>query len=82
MAGSGRKPSSPSSPRRPISLLQATDRQCRGGLLGGGSALDLDSYVTEKTLDGLFYKLAQEEKAIRQNPVARSTDLLKQVFGR
>jgi len=53
-----------------------------GGLLGGGSALDLDSYVTEKTLDGLFYKLAQEEKAIRQNPVARSTDLLKQVFGR
>lgn len=53
-----------------------------GGLLGGGSNLDLDSYVTEKTLDGLFYKLAQEEKAIRENPVARSTDLLKQVFGK
>lgn len=53
-----------------------------GGLLGGGSSLDLDSYVTEKTLDGLFYKLALEEKAIRQNPVARSTDLLKQVFGK
>lgn len=53
-----------------------------GGLLGGGSSLDLDSYVTEKTLDGLFYKLAQEEKAIRENPVARSTDLLKQVFGK
>ena len=51
-----------------------------GGLLGGGSSLDLDSYVTEKTLDGLFYKLAQEEKAIRENPLARSTDLLKQVF--
>ena len=53
-----------------------------GGLLGGGNALDLDAYVTEKTLDGLFYKLAQEEKAIRENPVARSTDLLKQVFGK
>lgn len=53
-----------------------------GGLLGGGSSLDLDSYVTEKTLDGLFFKLAQEEKAIRENPLARSTDLLKQVFGK
>ncbi|WP_456445840.1 DUF4197 domain-containing protein [Thiolapillus sp.] len=53
-----------------------------GGLLGGGSALDLDSYVTEKTLDGLFYKLAEEEKAIRENPMARSTELLKQVFGK
>ncbi|WP_457665258.1 DUF4197 family protein [Thiolapillus sp.] len=42
----------------------------------------MDSYVTEKTLDGLFYKLAQEEKAIRENPLARSTDLLKQVFGK
>lgn len=44
-------------------------------------ALDLDGYVTGKTLDGLFLKLAAEEKAIRENPVARSTDLLKSVFG-
>ena len=51
-----------------------------GGLLGGGS-LDLDDYVTGKALDGLFLKLAAEEKAIRENPVARTTDLLKQVFG-
>ena len=50
-----------------------------GGLLGSDS-LDLDSYVTDKTLDGLFTKLAKEEAAIRQDPVARSTDLLKQVF--
>ena len=50
-----------------------------GGLLG--DSLDLDAYVTEKTLDGLFLKLAAEEKAIRTNPVARSTDLLKKVFG-
>lgn len=43
--------------------------------------VDLDSYVTNKTLDGLFLKLAEEEKLIRKDPLARSTDLLKQVFG-
>jgi len=50
-----------------------------GGFMNTGS-LDLDDYVTRKTLDGLFLKLAAEEKKIRQNPVARTTDLLKQVF--
>jgi len=43
--------------------------------------LDVDQYVTEKTLDGLFLKLAEQEKSIRNNPAARSTDLLKKVFG-
>ena len=43
-------------------------------------SLDIDAFVTQKTLDGLFLKLAAEEKAIRKNPVARSTDLLKKVF--
>lgn len=52
-----------------------------GGMVDTGS-LDLDSYVTDKTLDGLFLKLAAEEKAIRENPVARTTDLLKSVFGK
>lgn len=51
-----------------------------GGLVDTGS-LDLDRYVTEKTLDGLFLKLAAEEKQIRQNPVARTTEILKTVFG-
>jgi hypothetical protein len=51
-----------------------------GGLVSAES-VDLDRYVTSKTLDGLFTKLAAEEKAIRQNPAARSTDLLKKVFG-
>ncbi len=51
-----------------------------GGLVNTES-LDLDGYVTEKALDGLFLKLAAEEKAIRENPVARTTDLLKTVFG-
>ena len=43
--------------------------------------VDLDGYVTEKALDGLFTLVAAEEKHIRENPVARTTDLLKSVFG-
>ncbi|MGB5473775.1 MAG: DUF4197 domain-containing protein [Gammaproteobacteria bacterium] len=54
-----------------------------GGMtsLLSSDATDLDGYVTEKTLDGLFLMVAEEEKRIRQNPLARSTDLLKKVFG-
>ena len=44
-------------------------------------SLDVGDYVTNKTLDGLFLVVAQEEKKIRTNPAARVTDLLKQVFG-
>lgn len=43
-------------------------------------SLDIDHYVVGKSLDGLFYVLAQQEKQIRTNPAARTTDLLKQVF--
>ena len=43
--------------------------------------LDLDAYVTRQTVSGLFIKLAEEEKKIRKDPVARSSELLKQVFG-
>lgn len=42
---------------------------------------DLDQYVTDKALDGLFLVMAQEEKKIRQDPVARTTEILKKVFG-
>lgn len=42
---------------------------------------DLPDYVTQRALDGLFMMVAQEEKNIRQNPVARTTDVLQQVFG-
>ena len=45
-------------------------------------SLDLDHYVTDKALAGLFHMLGQEEKQIRTNPAARSTDLLKSVFGK
>ena len=42
---------------------------------------DMNSYVTAKALDGLFYYVAQEEVNIRKNPAARVTDILKSVFG-
>jgi hypothetical protein len=43
---------------------------------------DLNHYVTTKALDGLFYMIGQEEQKIRTNPLARTTDLLKKVFGK
>ncbi len=46
-----------------------------------GDAANLEDYVTNKTLDGLFSKIAEQETLIRQNPAARSTDILKSVFG-
>ena len=44
-------------------------------------SVDLDRYVTDKALDGLFLVLGQEEMKIRRDPAARVTDLLKTVFG-
>lgn len=44
-------------------------------------SVDLDDYVTNKSLDGLFHMVGEQEKAIRSNPAARTTDLLKRVFG-
>jgi len=52
------------------------------GMGGGAAGFDITSYVVQKALDGLFYMLGEQEKAIRTNPAARSTALLKQVFGR
>lgn len=49
--------------------------------LGGSVNLDLDQYVTDRALEGLFFMLAQEEAKIRKDPAARVTDLLKRVFG-
>ena len=44
-------------------------------------SLDLDQYVTDGALNGLFQMLAEEEKKIRSDPAARVTDLPKKVFG-
>lgn len=42
----------------------------------------LATYTTQKALDGLFLKLEQEEKLIRQDPFHQVTDILKRVFGK
>tara|TARA_Y100001968_G_scaffold149125_1_gene136371 strand:- start:3363 stop:4091 length:729 start_codon:yes stop_codon:yes gene_type:complete len=43
---------------------------------------DLEIYVTEKAIDGLFFMIEKEEKRIRENPKQRTTELLKKVFGK
>ena len=50
------------------------------GLIDGKDA-DIDSYVTQKAMDGLFLMIAEEEKKLRENPVAAGSALLKKVFG-
>ena len=41
---------------------------------------DLTGFVTEKAVNSLFVKIAEEEKRIKENPVARTTELMKRVF--
>jgi hypothetical protein len=42
---------------------------------------DLEQYVTDKAIEGLFKMIAEEEIKIRKDPAARVSDLLKSVFG-
>jgi hypothetical protein len=60
---------------------QSIESKLRVLPMGGSLNLDLDQYVTNKALDGLFFMLAQEEAKIRKDPAARVTELLKRVFG-
>jgi hypothetical protein len=60
---------------------QDLEKSARSVPFAGSFTFDLDQYVTDKALDGLFLMVADEEKKIRQDPVARTTDLLKKVFG-
>lgn len=50
--------------------------------IGPKANVSVEDYVTDKALDGLFKMLADEEKKIRENPAARTTELLKAVFGK
>ncbi|HZP87826.1 MAG TPA: DUF4197 domain-containing protein [Burkholderiales bacterium] len=50
------------------------------GLLSAEDA-NLDTYVTQKALDGLFLQIAEEEKAIRRNPASAATSIVQRVFG-
>jgi hypothetical protein len=49
--------------------------------LAGKSIPDLDAYVTERAMAGLFTTIAEEEARIRENPAARTTEVLRRVFG-
>jgi hypothetical protein len=50
------------------------------GLLSEKDA-DLDAYVTQKVLDGLYLMIAEQEKAIRKDPIGTGSKLLQSVFG-
>ena len=52
-------------------------------ILTGGKAVnpDLNAYITEKALQGLFHHISLEEKKIRKDPAARVTAILQKVFG-
>lgn len=51
------------------------------GKLLGEDATDIDGYVTQKALDGLFLIVADEEKKIRKDPLKQGARLLRKVFG-
>jgi Protein of unknown function (DUF4197) len=74
-------------------VKQATDRvglaQQYNSLAGQGVALGLvkedqasiESYVTQKTLDGLYFMIGEQEKAFRKDPIGASSDVVRRVFG-
>jgi hypothetical protein len=74
-------------------VKKSTDRvglaQQYNSLAGQGASLGLvkkddatiETYVTRKALDGLYLMIAEQEKALRQNPVGATSDIVKKVFG-
>ena len=74
-------------------VKKATDSvglaQQYNALAGEGAALGLikedqasiERYVTQKTLDGLYYMIGEQEKAFRKDPVSASSDIVRKVFG-
>lgn len=59
---------------------QFAGKAASSGLIDQKDA-DLDSYVTQKAMDGLFAMIAEEEKKLRDNPLGAGSNLLKKVFG-
>ena len=66
-----------------VSALKSVQSKAASLPMGGGgvSSFSLTDFTVGKALDGLFHYMASEENAIRTNPAARTTDLLKKVFG-
>jgi hypothetical protein len=50
------------------------------GVIKGDEA-NIETYVTEKALDGLYFMIGEEERAIRQNPAAAASAIVSKVFG-
>ena len=59
---------------------QYAEKGVKFGLVGKEDA-NLDNYVTQKALDGLFLMVAEEEKKIRQNPAQAASNIISKVFG-
>ncbi|CAG8866151.1 hypothetical protein PS627_01910 [Pseudomonas fluorescens] len=55
--------------------------QAAGLGIGSAKTANVENYVTEQALDGLFRMIAQQESSIRENPAAAATSLAKKVFG-
>lgn len=74
-------------------VKNATDKvglaQQYNSLAGQGASLGLikkddakiENYVTNKTLDGLYFMIGEQEKALRANPLGATSDIVKKVFG-
>jgi hypothetical protein len=59
---------------------QYADVGARFGLISEQDA-NLDQYVTQRALDGLYFMIAEEEKKIRQDPLGSASSIIKKVFG-
>jgi hypothetical protein len=46
-----------------------------------GQAATVEGYVTQRALDGLFYMIGEEEKAIRRDPIGAGSAIIGKVFG-
>ena len=61
---------------------QLNDKLSSVPVVGQELDMDLQDYVTDQALNGLFVMLAEEEQKIRDNPAARTSEILQQVFGK
>jgi len=61
---------------------QLDDKLSSVPVVGQELDMDLQDYVTDQALNGLFVMLAKEEQKIRDNPAARTSEILQQVFGK
>jgi len=69
---------------RKVKLAETYDAVAKKGVAVGllkPEDASLKSYVTEKTLDGLYLMMAEEERAIRKDPLGQGSQLIKKVFG-